>query len=138
MSEPALKKPRSEAQIAAFEKARKAREDNLRKKFQAEAVEKAPATAESTIPEGREDEDDDHSAASMACEPGAVAQKDEHEYIDFDPESFRNELYEKLHAANEEIKALKEHVHGVSSKQEELQTSWHKHGVRTNNMLNFV
>jgi uncharacterized glyoxalase superfamily metalloenzyme YdcJ len=138
MTEPAKKKPRSESQIAAFEKARKAREDNLRRKFEAE---KKPEPVIETVTEEEEEKEDEpmpQAAAAVTVQQQQPKQEDQHEYIDFDPESFRNELYDKLHAANEEIKALKEHVHGVSSKQEELQSSWQRHGVRSNNLLNFV
>lgn len=146
MSEPATKKPRSEAQIAAFEKARKAREDNLRKKFAAEAAAQRPTTPE---PEPEPEHGDSEESAPQP-QPSVPAQKEqqpspmeveqehESEIVDFDPESFRNELYEKLHAANAQIEELKKHVHGVRSQQEELQSSWQKHGVRTSNMLNFV
>jgi hypothetical protein len=125
--------------VAAFEKAKAAREANLRKKFEAETAEKKQKAEESQPEPESESENVQPKSEQEATKPmEIVPQDDEKDYIDFDPDAFRNELYEKLGAARTEIDKLKKHVHGVSSKLDELQTSFQKHNVRAANMLNFV
>jgi hypothetical protein len=139
------KKPRSQAQIDAFEKARAARENNLKRKWQAEQEaqkQHVPEPEQEVKPE-EEQQPVDTEAETPPTTPVAPSkavsqQEDDHDIIDFDPDSFRDELYEKLHATTEELKQLKEHVHGLKSKHEELESSWHQHGVRSAHALNFV
>ena len=158
------KRPRTQAQIDAFEKARKTREDNLRKKFKAEQEAQSssavksdepviehevalPPEPESEEPESEEPESEEEVAqdksvakkpAKRAASRETVAAHIDDEFIDFDPEAFRSEFFGKLDEAHNEIAQLKEHISGLNNKHEELQTSWQKHGVRTSNMLNFV
>ena len=135
--QPPAKKPGSEARIAAFERARAAREANMRAKWQAEQ-DAAPAVV--ALPEPMEQDEPEPEPvappAPMAAAPMVL--QEEQDYVDFDVEGFRNDLYEKLDGALAEVKQLREHMTGISSKQEELQSSWQKHGVRASNMLNFV
>ena len=138
--QPPAKKPRTEAQIAAFERARAAREANLRSKWQAEQ-DAVPAATPAALPM----EQDEPAAVSEPVVPApplaaapVVVQEEVQDYLDFDPDSFKNELYDKINSALDEVKQLREHITGVASKQEELQSSWQKHGVRSNNLLNFI
>lgn len=148
MAEPAPKRQRSQAQIDAFSKARAAREANLRKKFLAEqdaeqqAKKHEPVAEQEQVDDMPEPEDEQPPAQEQPepkadAEPMQVESSDD-QYVDFDVDAFKNELFERLEQQNTELKELRDHVHGVKSKQSELETSWTKHGVRTANMLNFV
>jgi hypothetical protein len=137
-----VKTPRTEAQIAAFEKARKTREASLRLKFQAEQAAKTPPPP--TVVEETEPVHEDEVAEEREQEEAAIGPDKssvtvpEDDTIDFDPDAFRTELYGKLDEAHKHISELREHITGLNSKHDELQSSWQQHGVRAANSLNFV
>jgi hypothetical protein len=150
MEGPPAKKQRSEAQKAAFEKARAAREANILKKFQAnQAVLKPESTAEETTEEPEpveeeladaspaEPEVDSQSSTPLAQSGGCTPVQEEggeHEYISFDPD----ELREQISSTQSELRTLREAMAGLHSKHSELEQSWQQHNVKTNNLLNFV
>lgn len=140
-----VKKPRSEAQISAFEKARAAREANLKKKFLAEQESEKEKGKDETVPEKEEDDaetepENPPSKRISAGEALGFAAPEEQEETDdeheaFDPNRLRDEIYEQLKS---EMDELREHVTGVKRKQEDLQSDWSQHRVRSHNGLNFV
>jgi hypothetical protein len=145
MEAPPAKKPRSEAQKAAFEKARAAREANILKKFQAnqavlkpevaaEAEERAEERAEPSPaePDVVDSQSSTPLAQSGGCSP--VQEDEQHEYISFDPD----ELREQISSTHQELKTLREAMAGLHSKHSELEQSWQQHNVKTANLLNFV
>jgi hypothetical protein len=162
MEAPPAKKPRSEAQKAAFEKAKAAREANILKKFQAnQAVLKPESTAEETTEEPEpveeelasgaatykrsafadaspaEPEVDSQSSTPLAQSGGCTPvqeEGEEHEYVSFDPD----ELREQISSTQSELRTLREAMAGLHSKHSELEQSWQQHNVKTNNLLNFV
>jgi hypothetical protein len=146
MEGPPAKKQRSAAQVAAFEKARAAREANILKRFQAnQAVLKPEVEERAEEPEAEEPEEeisagpevDSQSSTPLAQSGGCTpVQEDdaEHEYISFDPD----ELREQISSTQSELKTLREAMAGLHSKHSELEQSWQQHNVKTNNLLNFV
>jgi hypothetical protein len=157
------KKPRSAAQIAAFEKAKAAREGNLRKKFLAEQeVEKAQQ-------QPKEDDEDEHTSRSDPAPPAEDTTEDTSPshtpYVeDFQPiydtpaqppkgrarkqpqpaddddiiELDTDALFSTLESQKQELKELREHIHGLRQGHEELQSTWQQHDVSRRNELSFV
>jgi hypothetical protein len=118
MAEPAPKRQRSQAQIDAFSKARAAREANLRKKFLAEQeTERAQSKKDEPVEQEQMDdlpepEDEQQPPAQEQPKPKADVEpmqieSSDDQYVDFDPEGFKNELYERLEQQNAELKELR-------------------------------
>lgn len=133
------KKPRSQAQLDAFEKARSVRQANMRKQIEAEqAAEKAaqkPAAAE----EDEEAEMPDPPAATPrppAPEKPAV-HKDmsvDDEYDTFDA----SEIVSSLNATRQELEELRNHVNDLNGKHGQLHDNFMQHGINKASSLNFV
>jgi hypothetical protein len=146
------KKPRSEAQINAFEKARAAREANLRKKFEAEQ-QAAKAEAPAAPPKEEAKQDPQEPPSSPASSPvysnsatpeAAVSPQKKQESDDsgdetFDVDAFRAQCVESVYSQfADQFEELKESLTGVRKRQDELSNDFTKHQVRTHNALNFV
>jgi hypothetical protein len=148
MDPPPAKKQRSAAQVAAFEKARAAREANILKKFQAnqavlkpeveERAEEAEEPEEETVVASpAEPEVDSQSSTPLAQSGGCTPvqeEEEEHEYVSFDPD----ELREQISSTQSELRTLREAMAGLHSKHSELEQSFQHHNVKTANLLNFV
>ncbi len=157
MEAPPTKKPRTEAQKAAFERARKAREANIIKKhmqltegtvdpFKGTLKEQSDTARDEAQPSGTVPSEQvieqPHPAAPPVLEesqPMEVTQEeDEHDYIDFDPEELKTQLHSTKKEVQELAAAMKLALADLQGKHESLETSWQQHGVKTANMLNFV
>ena len=127
---PPAKKVRSAAQINAFERCLKAREEAILKKH-------SPATVTQAEPEP-EPEPTESEGVPAVMEQGPQAMEEDKDegymYFDFDPES----MYEKMAEARAEITQLREAVSDLTGRHDELHGSFQKHGVRQANALNFV
>jgi hypothetical protein len=159
------KKPRSAAQVAAFEKAKAAREGNLRRKFMQEQE------AEKSQQQPKEDEDEDGDSESPAkvdeehMSRSAPAPAQHTPYVeDFQPiydtpaqppkgrsrkqappaydddiiELDTDALFSTLESQKQELKELREHIHGLRQGHEELQSTWQQHDVSRRTELSFV
>lgn len=127
------KKPRSEAQIKAFERARAAREANMRKKFEAEqelkrkAAEPEPEEEhEVELSEYEEDEEEhEQIQEEPAVRPAKKAKKvrsesaqpkaEQDEYIEIQEDSALADVYSRLDEMNSRFQQLQEQ-HGVFQK----------------------
>jgi hypothetical protein len=135
------KKPRSALQNAAFEKARSAREANMRKKWEEEQQQqKESAPPQQDVVEEEADEDESGEvappvhAATPRPPPQQLQQDDSHDYIELDTD----DLFNQLSDHKREIKELKEHLHGLKQGHEELQTTWQQYNRGSNAFLSFV
>jgi hypothetical protein len=154
------KKQRSAAQIAAFEKAKAAREGNLRKKFQEEHEQQQRQQEQQQQPDEQQPDEqpsedsveqqqhgmytEDFNIVPMP--PGAKAkyprtrpprpppQEDDSDYIELDTDA----LFSQLEANQREIKELRDHMHGLKQGHDELQSTWQQHDVGRRNELSFV
>jgi hypothetical protein len=131
------KKPRSQAQIDAFEKARSVRQANMRKQIEAEqAAEKA---AQKLAP-AEEEEGENHEAPAATPRP-PVAEKPVHQapavddvYDTFDA----SELVSSLNATRQELEELRNHVNELNGKHGQLHDNFMQHGINKASSLNFV
>jgi hypothetical protein len=151
------KKPRSAAQVAAFVKAKSARENNLRKKFLEEQQTEKPQQQ----PKEDEDEGEDRETAKAdevpshtpyiedfqpiydtpAQPPKGRARKQQaappvydEDIIELDTDA----LFSTLESQKQELKELREHIHGLRQGHEELQSTWQQHDVSRRSELSFV
>jgi hypothetical protein len=142
---PPAKKARSQAQIDAFEKAKKCREQAIIKKHLESQKAKEPEKPEpEPEPEDAMDVQEQKEPVSAVKpqqlstpvqEPQVLQQdQEEYEYVSFDPDELRGQLQ----STQEELKALRETVQGLHGKQSDLESTWQQHNVRSANMLNFV
>jgi hypothetical protein len=154
------KKPRSSAQVAAFARAKAARENNLRKKFLKEQ--------EDAKPQQQPKEDDgeaEEDAAPPAEDEESMSAPAHTPYVeDFQPiydtpaapakgrsrkqappvydediiELDTDALFSTLESQKQELKELREHIHGLRQGHEELQSTWQQHDVSRRSELSFV
>jgi hypothetical protein len=143
---PPAKKPRSQAQILAFERARKCRDEAIIKKHLDSQKGKAPEKPEPEPEPEQEPEDamdvqepvsavKPQQLSTPVQEPQVLQQdQEEFEYVSFDPDEIRGQLQ----STQAELQALRETVQGLHGKQSDLESTWQQHNVRSANMLNFV
>jgi len=145
VNQPPAKKPRTQAQVDAFEKARKVREENLRKKFQKEQ-EQEKAKEEAHDEEMHEQEDTSTLQTPVAAptttttvtvepplpSPLPQVQEDDSEDVDV------SELFNVLYKTQDELQKLKESFSDISSKHNKLEESFQTHQVARHNSLNFI
>jgi hypothetical protein len=150
------KKPRSALQVAAFERAKAARENNLRKKFLEEQQTEKPQQQ----PKEDEGEDENEETAKAdevsvhtpyiedfqpifntpAQPPKGRARKQQsapvydEDIIELDTDA----LFSTLESQKRELEELRTHVHGLRQGHEELQSTWQQHDVSRRNELSFV
>jgi hypothetical protein len=154
------KRPRSAAQIAAFEKAKAAREGNLRKKFLEEQQQQQQQQQDEQQPDEQQpDEQPTEDSGEQQQEhgyiedfgivpfpPGAKSQyprtrpprppppEDDSDFIELDTDA----LFSQLETNRREIKELRDHMHGLKQEHDELQSTWARHDVTRRNELSFV
>lgn len=153
MSEPATKKPRSAAQVAAFQKALAAREASILKKArEREAAERAPPTPPTPAAAEEEDEamDEEDDApptpTTTPVAPAAAITRDDDDdgytYVDFDPDTFktnfRQELNTDIDALRQELSSLKSQVQGFGEQHEKLSNDFIQNNISKAHALNFV
>lgn len=154
-NQPKAKKPRTEAQIRAFENCLAARNASLLAKSQ--PVETTPTVESLPDPPAPQPEtpmvledvssSDVSPAHALLCNeivaptpPPPPPQQllpvqeteDEYEYFDGDM------VMDELAMTKAELKALKEQVQQLNTKHEEIDTTFRQHNVRQQNSLNFV
>ena len=153
MEQPAAKRPRTEAQKAAFERARAAREASIIKKHQLlQVAEQNPSEfmnasrsplgeADTAEPLGEKEEELVEQAPQEQQPPPQqpppqqqVQEDEEYDYVTFDPDELRSQLHSTL----AEVQQLKEAMQGLHGKHAELEQTFSRHNVRQANMLNFV
>jgi hypothetical protein len=162
------KKPRSAAQIAAFEKAKAAREGNLRKKFQEEHEQQQRQQEQQQQqdeqqpdvqqPDEQPSEDSgEQQQHGMYTEdfsivpvpPGAKTKYPRTKRPRVPPlpnyhddsdyiELDTDALFSQLETNQREIKELRDHMHGLKQGHDELQSTWAQHDVGRRNELSFV
>jgi hypothetical protein len=141
MSDKPQKKPRSEAQIAAFEKAKAVRESNMRKKFEEEQKQQHE---EQQQPEQHESESVDTeveasvvfqqpivAAAPLVATAPVVAQQQEDDIFELDVD----DLYSKLQQNQKDIADLREHFGSLRQNHDDISTQWQQytgHGADIN------
>jgi hypothetical protein len=138
------RKPRSAAQVAAFEKAKAARESNMRKKFEAEqqeqqqqqqsvepeVLDECPAEEAVTPPA----QSPVQTAVVTTVVPSSIVDDDDTDYIELDTDA----LFNQLSQHKKEIAALRENVHSLKRGHEDMQTTWQQHDIGRRNDLSFV
>jgi hypothetical protein len=150
------KKPRSAAQVAAFEKAKAAREGNLRRKFLQEQEDAKPQQqpkdededGDSEPPTAKADEVPSHSPYIEDFQPiydtppqppkGRSRKQAPPVYDEDIIELDTDALFSTLESQKQELKELREHIHGLRQGHEELQSTWQKHDVSRRTELSFV
>lgn len=144
---PTTKKQRTPAQLAAFEKCRKSREEAIIAKYNnakqtpvpetadesPEAVtEHAPVTSTVTVAEPTGAKPMDRVA--VATEHLPSFEEDDREFVDFDPDEFKTGLTE----TRAELNALKAQLEELQGSHKDLHSTFTSHGIKQAHMLNFV
>jgi hypothetical protein len=164
MEQPAAKRPRTELQKAAFERARAAREASILRKHQMlkEAELRRTSEMSATPPDPMEEEEQQpeqqpiqHQQVEQPIQQQEVEQQtssmsgvapiqqqplkeqeeeEEYDYVTFDPDEIRSQLHSTL----AEVQQLRQQMEGLHGKHTELEQTFTRHNVRQANMLNFV
>eukprot|EP00953_Heterococcus_sp_UTEX-ZZ885_P034144 17711-Heterococcus_DN1.PRE.2 len=156
---PAAKRPRSEAQKAAFERARAAREASILRKHKLlqeavsphedameeeevveEKAQQQPQQQQQQQQQQPEPEPEPQQQQPAPLQPAPLQpqphqeEEDEYDYVTFDPDEIRSQLHSTL----AEVQQLRQQMEGLHGKHTELEQTFTRHNVRQANMLNFV
>jgi hypothetical protein len=139
------KRERTPAQVASFERAKSAREANLRRKWEEQQAQSEPPQ-QSQVKPGDADMAEEETASTTDTPPAtprpatprpptpAPVEHQTAEFVELDTD----ELFSQLHEYKQDIEELKTHVHGLRQGHETLQSDWQQYGVKRHCEINFV